>query len=182
MPLGFSINFGAGPVDTLYVSENGVVTFGAALPEGDAGNGSLNVRDYIAALYTDLISIDEPEDALGEITWAPGRIDPTEDPALDDDTSPLSWFQGERGFKIDWHGVTRGSGERVYLQIAILDRPGNDFDLQINHGYLPNTVMQRQGAKVGFKLGANFFQLNGGAIGNAQNLEFQFRNGACMNC
>ncbi len=139
IPLGFIVNFGQGPVDTLYVNENGIVTFGAPLPEGDNASRPVSAirQPFIAPFYTDMISTFEVEDGLGEISFGPGRIDRAEDPDLSNDTSPKTWFEGERAFKVDWTGTTRPGappGVRCFIQIAIYDRGRGDFDLEFNYG------------------------------------------------
>ena len=186
IPIGFTIDFGEGPVDRLFISENGIVTFGAPLPEGDDGTrnpGQLG-RSYIAPLYTDMISVADAEDDLGEIWQSQGRIDADEDPDLSNDTSPKSWAQGAKAFKVDWNGVTRPgapAGVRCFIQIAIYDLPGNDFDLEFNYGLVEPTIMPVNGAEVGFRLGTNRYHYTGQAIDNRQNFRFEFRNGAWVN-
>ncbi len=182
IPIGFEIDFGEGPVDHLYISENGVATFGAPLPIGDSASRPLaSIRQpVIAPFYTDMISTHDVADGLGEISWGPGRIDPDEDPDLANDTSPRGWFDGERAFKVDWTGTTRPgapAGRRCFVQIAIYDRGGGDFDLEFNYGLTEPTVMPLNGAEVGFRLASNFYRFNGASIDNSNDLVFRFRNG-----
>jgi hypothetical protein len=127
-----------------------------------------------------MISTVDVEDGLGEVSWGPGRIDPAEDPDLSNDTSPATWFDGEKAFKIDWTGTTRPgapAGVRCFVQIAIYDRGNGDFDLEFNYGMIEPTIMPRNGAEVGFRLGQNFYRFNGGAIDNTNDMLFRFRNG-----
>lgn len=185
IPIGFPINFGQGPVTELFISENGIVTFGAPLPDGhDARLPLASMRaPYIAALYADMLSTYHVEDGLGEITWGPGRIDPKEDPGLSDDTSPLGWFQGERAFKVDWTGTARAANPAdndCFAQIVIYDRGGGDFDLQLNYGITEPAIIQLDGAEVGFRLGANAYRFHGTEIDNSRDMIFRFRNGVLV--
>ncbi|MEO1243021.1 MAG: hypothetical protein AAFX54_14025 [Pseudomonadota bacterium] len=186
IPIGFSIDFGLGPVDTLYLSENGIVSFGAALPDGDDGSltaGQLTTP-VIAPFYTDLISNAEVEDEVGEIWWAPGRIDPAEDPDPSNDTSPVTWHDGQKGFRVDWFGVTRPGGTegvRCYIQMIIIDQPGDDFDLIFNYGQVSPFSMPVNGAKIGFRLGPNSYRFVEPTIDETTDLKFEFRNGVWTN-
>ncbi len=182
IPIGFTINYGAGSVSSLYLSENGIVTFGApkvTMPAGDGGATALSsfTTPYIAPFYTNFVSTYGVDDGLGEISWGPGRIDAAEDPSLLNDTSLKTWQQGAKAFKVDWTGVTRGAEARFYVQIAIYDLAGDDFDLEFNYGLIEPTAYARSGAQVGFKLGSNYYQFTSANIVNTSDMVFRFRNG-----
>lgn len=162
------------------------MTFGAPLPEGD--NGARNPgqlgRSYIAPFYANMVSVAEVEDDLGEIWRSTGRIDADEDPDLSNDTSPKSWAEGEKAFKVDWNGVTRPDGPagvRCFIQLAIYDLPGGDFDLEFNYGLVEPTVMPVNGAEVGFRFGTHRYRHTGRIIDKRQTFRFKFRNGAVAN-
>jgi hypothetical protein len=172
--LGFSIDFGDGLVDSLFINENGYVSFDAPIVF-DGGIGALSELngDVVAPYYANLQSttptdpsIDNFFDAEGSVSYSTGRLD-TQAPFEDQTTAP-------RALRITWYNVLDSNADPVLFQALFLEGPAaGDFDLELNFGSgtdLPAPSLS------GFVLGANSAVLNSG-FASEFDYTYRFRGG-----
>lgn len=174
IPLGFSIDFGSGLVDSLYINENGYVSFGAPIVF-DGGIGALSELggDVVAPYYANLQSttptdpsIDNFFDAEGSVSYSTGRLD-TQAPFEDQTTAP-------RALRVTWYNVLDSNADPVLFQALFLEgSAAGDFDLELNFGSgtdLPAPSL------AGFVLGTNTLALTTG-FGSGFDYTYRFRGG-----
>ena len=183
IPLGFNINFGQGLVGSLFINENGAVTFGSPLTEGSftssatlAGLG----RPVIAPFYADLIST-APDGTVfdvtnGEILYSRGIADPDED-----QNGVYSVDSAVTAFHTTWAGPTVGNDPTlIFTDLVIYSRGSNgDFDIRFGYGTLETPIMPALGSIAGFALGSNVNQFTG-PYDSAHDFYFQFRGGSAV--
>lgn len=184
--IGFAVNFGTGTTySSLYVSENGIVSFGSALPggafTGAASLGALGVP-VIAAYYADLVSASPSGDPLqlapGTITASLGLADPFAN-ALGE----YSTAETVQAFRLTWLGGTLASdpSTRVYAQLLLYAAGATgDFDLRLAYGFFSDTALAANGSLAGFSLGTNSTTLAGPYSPTTDYL-YSFRSGALVN-
>jgi len=142
--LGFSINFGPGftAVHTLFINENGIISFGAPV-SGIASSLDTVGVPVIAPYYTDLTSTDPVADYFpdppsvfgilgkqGEIMYARGVADP-----IKDSSGLYSEAEAVKAIHVAWAGPTTAGGTAIYTQVLIYQNgSAGDFDLRIRYG------------------------------------------------
>lgn len=181
--IGFGVNFGTGTTfSSLYVSENGIVSFGSGLGAftSAASLGALGAP-VIATYYADLVSRAPSGDPLaltaGTITASRGVADPFAD-AL----GAYSTSETVQAFRLTWLGGTLASdpNARIYTQLLLYSAGGaGDFDLRLAYGFFNDTPIDANGSLAGFALGANTFSIGGPYLPTTDYL-FSFRNGVLV--
>lgn len=139
IPLGFDIDIGTGSlVSEIFINENGIVSFGSALPAGSfasvASLAALGVP-VIAPFYSDLQSTEPNGNVLdilpGEIFYSPGFADPFRD-------SGGAFNLGEQvpAFRVTWAAITSAAdpSASIYTQLYLYSAGGGDFDFRLSYG------------------------------------------------
>ena len=187
--LPFAINYGAGTKTSLYVYENGFVTFDSAVDPARLNYGSLAGfgTDVIAPGYGDLIS-DEPTPERGypfdnaEVSHTVGDADFT----APYDQADIAY---DSIFNVTWNHLRAAvdgpdSFTTYQFQIQFLDATAfdpsavaGDFDLSLNFG----TTMPT-GVLTGFKLGDYTITIDPSTITGQQTQDFvySFRGGRLL--
>jgi hypothetical protein len=183
----FAIDYGTGLVSSIFIYENGFVTFGSAVDPTRLDYGSLSGfgTDVIAPGYGDLIS-DQPDPSpsypfdSGEVSYTVGDADFT-GPAYDVNEIAFNSI-----FNVTWNNLLAGvdgpdSFKRYQFQIQFLDATKfdpnavtGDFDLSFNFGTtLPSGVIS------GFRLGELELTIDPKSVLGRQNQDFvySFRSG-----
>lgn len=185
LDLGFGLNFGTGTTYTsLFVSENGIVSFGNPLTAGSfTGAASLGAlgAPVIATYYADLLSAAPSGDPLGltagTITASSGSADPFADAG-----GNYAVGDAVQAFRLTWLGGALASAPntRVYSQMLFYSAGGaGDFDLRLAYGFFSSTPVEANGALAGFALGSNSASLSGPFLSSADYV-FSFRNGVLV--
>lgn len=160
IPLGFSVDFGAGLFDSVYINENGIVSFGTPLP--GAGLPFTSVADLgdfgipvIAPYYADLATVfvasnPSPNPTLeqGELFYSAGQADP-----FADASGAYSLAERVPAFRVTWNGANLS--DPVYTQLYLYAAPGGaagDFDIRFSYGNDASSTVPA-GAIAGFALG-----------------------------
>ncbi len=182
--LGFEINTGAGTFDSLFIHENGAITFGATLSTTFNPVSTLSGLGIpvIAPYYADLQSTAANGDIFfvedGEILYSYGVADPRPDAGGD-----YSEFDAVPAFHVTWAGPTvagDASGFRVFTDLVLYDFGGGDFALQFGHGSTSDPNIPSLGGLTGFALGGNVVGLSGARSGDDDDLYYEFRNGVLV--
>jgi hypothetical protein len=175
--LGFSIDFGAGLVDTVFINENGYVSFGAAGVDFVGGITSLTElpagSNVVAPYYANLQSVNGASDitfvdqsvsySTGRLSRGDGPFDPT-----GQDTAPLA-------MRITWYNLLDSNNDQVQVQALFVQTPGavGDFDLELNYGPLFSTQIP---STAGFLLNGVSYVVPG-ALDGSVDYTLSFRNG-----
>jgi hypothetical protein len=163
--IGFDIQFGSVTVNTLYIHEDGYVSFNAA-----------DGADFIAPFRADLtqtVTVVDPTDAIlppGSVSYSGGYIDLEGDP-FGDPPDPYDASEANDAFRVTWYGMigtTEGSAQLVLINRG---RPG-DFDIEFNYQDFADLVP----TSAGFALGGSSLDF-GGPFANSPDHTFAFRNG-----
>ena len=178
--LGFNINFGSGSVSSLFVNENGIVSFGSPLASGSFApvaslvNLSLPV---IAPYYADLTSI-SPVDGVfsvadGELLFSRGIADP------DDDKNGIYLVDSAvPAVHVTWAGPTTGTTPTtIFTDLVIYSRGGGDFDVRFGYGTTDDAVLPALTSLAGVSLGSGNLREFTGPYSAAADYFFQFRGG-----
>lgn len=185
--IGFDVNFGAGSTSsTLFISENGVVSFGSPLASGSfTGASSLGAlgAPVIATYFADLVSTAPPPNDTplnltpGTITVSKGVADP-----LADASGAYSTAETVNALRVTWLGGALASDPtaRIYSQLMLYDQGGGNFDLRLSYGFFNDTPIPLDSALAGFALGNNVASLSGPLLPTTDYL-FSFRNGVLVN-
>jgi len=177
--LGFTIDFGTGPVDTLFINENGFVTFGAA---ADFAVGGLPAgTNFIAPLYADLQSLPPTDPApsvpfqdAGQISYSTGVVKQV--PDADGFYSPDG---AQPAFRATWWAVADGAetvtAQLVLIHVADATDP-NAFDVELNYGFESGNTPTLTAPGSGLVLGSNTFAYTG-PFTDPGDQTMSFRNG-----
>jgi hypothetical protein len=181
--IGFGVNFGTGTTfSSLFVSENGVVSFGSGLGAftGAASLGALGAP-VIATYYADLVSRAPFGDPLaltkGTITASQGVADP-----FADGSGAYSTAETVKAFRLTWLGGSLASdpSTAIYTQLLLYSvGASGDFDLRLAYGFFNDTPIAANGALAGFVLGSNTASI-GGPFLPTTDYVFSFRNGVLV--
>lgn len=184
--LGFSIDFGTGTIyDSLFINENGFVSFGTA-PVEWTDTTELTTLDgnIIAPYYANLTSGNssgpQPGFSAGTVSSSTGQIDLAEDNDSDTPAGPtvpafrVTWFDvGIPGYTNGFSAPGLGT-----IQLVLFDTDGaagNNFDFEFNYD-LTNPPAPRA---AGFVLGTNVVDYVGPFTGDVETgPEFHFCGGA----
>lgn len=175
--LGFSIDFGAGLVDSLFINENGYVSFGVAGVDFVGGINSLTElpagSDVVAPYYANLQSVNGASDITfvdQSVSYSTGRLnrgDPPFDPDTQD-TAPLA-------MRITWYNLLDSNSDQVQVQALFVQTPGaaGNFDLELNYGPLFPTQIP---SAAGFLLNGVSYVVPG-ALDGSVDYTLSFRDG-----
>lgn len=178
--LGFAIDTAAGTFDSLFINENGAITFGSALsaPFTPVSDLSALGVPLIAPYYADLQSTAANGDVFfvedGEILFSYGVADPRPD-----GSGNYSEDDAVQAFHVTWAGPTVAGdpGEfRVVTDLVIYNLGGGDFAIQLGHGRDLTPDIPDLGGLTGFAFGSDVVSLSGARSGDAEDLYFEFRN------
>jgi len=182
--IGFTINTGAGSFNSLFINENGAITFGATPLSTTftsvSALSSLGVP-VIAPYYANLQTVTPNGDVFfvepGEVLYSYGVADPRPD-----SSGNYSSADAVPAMHVTWAGPTV-SGDatlfEIYADLVIYDLGGGDFALQFGHGTDANLDIPDLGGITGFALGSNVVNLTGPRSGN-EDLYYEFRNGVLV--
>jgi hypothetical protein len=181
--IGFDIDFGAGPVNSLYLNENGLVSFGAAL--GNTFTPVASLADLgvpvIAPYYSDLVGApldgDDASIVQGQVFYSLGEADPFPDGA-----NQYSLAETVPAFRATWYGVTSASDPtaQVYAQLYLYSLGGGDFDMRFAYGnpdISGGGVTPSLDALAGFALGGTAAATATAPFSLATDYVFSFRGG-----
>jgi thrombospondin type 3 repeat protein len=188
--LGFTVNFGDGSFDSLFISENGVVSFGNAVGAAIEPSLSNIGTPVIAAMYTNLTSRapdfsatnpngfpDNPtslntDGGLGLIMYSRGTADPFVNGAGEYDLTN----EALPAFQTVWYATTPG-GAAVTVQVLLYSEGSNgDFDLRLKVGRNEGDSLPASTGLVGFQLGSNAITLPG-PYNVSDDYVYRFRGG-----
>lgn len=182
--LGFSVNTGAGSFDSVFLNENGALTFGSGLANGSfttvASLATLGVP-VIAPYYADLQST-TPDGSVfavedGEILYSRGIADPR--PDINGNYVATDAVQA---FHATWAGPTvngDATAFKVFTDVVLYNFGSGNFAVQLGHGSSNNANIPARGGIAGFAMGSNVLNLTGPRSGN-DDLYYEFQNGALV--
>ena len=156
--IGFSIDFGTGSTSSLFINQNGFVSFGSAI-DFDPQETELPSGNIIAPYYTNLTgTAAQPNPvryAFGTVDQTPNSFDSFGNPGYSEaDARPA--------FRVTWTTATEGSlAQLVIIQEA---DDGLHFALEFNYGF--DSVVSPP-SLAGFRLGTDPVS-SGSYAGNAQ--------------
>lgn len=159
--LGFTLDWGLGPVSNVFINENGIVSFGAALgayqnvPLADLVGAPGGPTGVIAPYYADFQSNPSADDdtlfAAGDgvgsndVFWQRGFVDINHDGDFSDETA---------AFRVTWNGMLGVTGSPVFTQLYLFSLGGTNFSMEFMYGPFDSTdVVPRNGALAGYVLG-----------------------------
>ena len=177
--LGFNIDFGLGPIGSVFINENGIVSFGAALDAPFSGGslaslvgapGSGKPLGVIAPYYANLTSVGgDADDTLftagdssgsNQIFWQRGISDLT----LNAGDSVYTFDDPVPAFRVTWNGL-QGLGEPVFTQLYLYSLGANGtFGVSFAYGStggFGDDPFPAQGSVAGYVLGTNSTTSNG---------------------
>jgi Putative Ig domain len=163
--LGFPIDFGSGPVTSLFVNENGIVSFNAPLSISSSSFSNLSGlgQPVIAPYFADLTSVtfvgtvfDMAGTNFGQIMYQRGS-------ASAQVGADGNFDQADEvpAFSVLWYGLTDANGNQIFTQLIIYSHAASasgDFDIRIRYGL--NTgdqynISAAPTAIAGLQLGSN---------------------------
>ncbi|MGB8693236.1 MAG: thrombospondin type 3 repeat-containing protein [Steroidobacteraceae bacterium] len=164
LELGFNVNFGTGNKHTLFVNENGALSFDAPLPATLSTTLAAIGSPVIAPFYADMES-GQYFDAANlvfdgshteAIVYGRGEADP-----VADSTGAYNPLEAVKAFHVSWAGTfLRGTDPPVfiYTQVVLYAHPSSadgDFDLRIRYGINDTDSYSVPPGIPGFVLDAN---------------------------
>ena len=185
IPLGFSIDFGTGPVSSVFINENGIVSFGSAITTTSFSSLASVGLPVIAPYFADLTSVAFPVDGTvftmsntpGQLMYQTGKAS-----ALPD--SGGSWNQADEvpAFAVLWDGPTNAGGVQIFTQLVIYSHASSgagDFDIRFRYGVVDadqyNTGTGASGI-AGLLLGSNTLNITGPLLATTDYF-YSFRGG-----
>lgn len=138
IPLGFSIDFGTGPVDSLFINENGIVSFTGPITTSSFASLASVGQPVIAPFFADLTSVEFVGTVFemsgtnfGQLMYQRGSAaaQPRSDGFNPADEVPA--------FAVLWYGPTDANGVQVFAQLVIYSHASSgagDFDIGIRYG------------------------------------------------
>jgi len=184
LPLGFPIDFGNGPVTSLYANENGIVSFTGPITTSSFSSLASLGQPVIAPFFTDLNSVafvgsvfEMNGQNFGQMMYQRGSAS-----ALPGSDGNFDQADEVPAFSVMWYGLTDASGAQVFAQLIIYSHasstPG-DFDVRIRYGQVDgdqyNTGAGTNGI-AGLLLGANSLNITG-PISATTDYFYSFRGG-----
>jgi len=149
IPIGFGIDFGGGSVTSLFINENGFVSFGTTPVDFDSTTDLTTLGgNVIAPYYADLTSgnvegelttfFDNDGNAIQSVSSSTGEIDPNADGDIGTPAGPtmpafrVTWFDvGIPGYTAGFPNADRGT-----IQLVLFDTDGTaggNFDIEFNY-------------------------------------------------
>jgi Putative Ig domain len=182
--LGFPITFGSTTVSSVFINENGIVSFSSALsfpnPVTNSSFSSLSALGVpvIAPYFADLTSI-AFQDTVFDMVNTPGQLMYQRGSAV---PSPNGAdLTGEvPAFMVTWDGPTETGGTPIYTQLIIYSHSSSatgDFDIRFRYG-LQDTDKYNNGI-AGLLLGSNTLNVPG-PLDGTNDYFYSFRNGVLV--
>ena len=186
IPLGFSIDFGTGPVSSLFVNENGVVSFNAAVtPSSFTSLASLG-QPVIAPFFADLTSVTFQGTVFEMLGQNFGQLMYQRGSAAAQPEADGEFHQTDEvpAFAVLWYGPTDANGVQVFTQLVIFSHASSgagDFDIGIRYGQVDgDTYNNGAGAGAngiaGLVLGTNTLTISG-PLAATTDYFYSFRGG-----
>ena len=183
IPLGFSVDFGTGPVSSLWTNENGIVTFGGPITPSAFSSLASVGQPVIAPFFAKLTSVtfvgtvfEMSQTNFGQLMYQRGSASalPRADGFNQADEVPA--------FSMMWYGPTDSSGTQIFAQVIIYSHAAsaaNDFDIRFRYG-LQDTDQYNTGTGTsgiaGLLLGTNKLNITGPILGSTDYF-YSFRGG-----
>jgi hypothetical protein len=184
IPLGFSIDFGTGPVSSLWTNENGIVTFTGPITTTSFSSLASIGRPVIAPFYADLTSVtfvgtvfEMSQTNFGQLMYQRGSASAL--PGVDGNFDQADEVPA---FSMMWYGPADASGTQIFTQVIIYSHAASaptDFDIRFRYG-LADTDQYNTGTGTsgiaGLLLGSNALNITGPLLGTADYF-YSFRGG-----
>jgi len=184
-PLGFSIDFGTGPVSSLWTNENGIVTFGGPITTSSFSSLASVGQPVIAPFFADMTSVafvgtvfEMFDTNFGQLMYQRGAATP-----LPESDGTFDLTKEVPAFSMMWYGLTEGSDTTlIFTQVIIYSHPSsapNDFDIRFLYGSVDtdqyNTGTGTSGI-AGLLLGTNTLNIAGPLLATTDYF-YSFRGG-----
>jgi large repetitive protein len=184
IPLGFPIDFGNGPITSLYVNENGIVSFTGPITTTSFSSLASVGQPVIAPFFSDLTSVtfvgtvfEMNGSNFGQIMYQRGSAS-----ALPGSDGNFDQADEVPAFSVLWYGLTDASSAQVFAQLIIYSHASSaagDFDIRFRYGQVDgdqyNTGTGTTGI-AGLLLGANSLSI-AGPISATTDYFYSFRGG-----
>jgi hypothetical protein len=184
IPLGFPIDFGTGTVSSLYINENGIVSFTGPITSNSFGSLAGLGQPVIGPFYADLTSttfvgtvFEMSGTHFGQIMYQRGSAS-----ALPGSDGNFDQADEVPAFSVLWYGPTDADGVQIFTQIVIYSHASSgsgDFDVRLRYGQvdgdLYNTGTGTTGI-AGLLLGTNTLNITGPLDGSVDHF-YSFRGG-----
>lgn len=201
--LGFTVNFGFGSVSTLFLNENGLVSF--VRPLGQLGAGAISppvatITEAGASNYQAITSLNE----LGVPVIAPFYANLSAGPGAGDGRLSFGDIVVQYGFadpyadggeysqrdlrsavRITWYGLgfenaqsteSQANAEPIFAQLLISSDLNGLSNFEFRYGTLQNPGQLGYNSIAGFSLGNNFLQFSGPYVDGVPTF-FEFQDG-----
>jgi hypothetical protein len=159
LDLGFDVDWGQGATRNIFISENGIISFGAKLgafqnvPLADLVGGS--TTGVIAPFYADFLSNPSADDddlftagangGSNDVFWQRGFVDINNDGDFSDESA---------AFRVTWNGMAGVAGSPMFTQLYLISLGANNFSMRFEYGPFEGTdIVPRNGALAGYVLG-----------------------------
>lgn len=162
--LGFSVDFGAGPTSTAYISKNGLVSFGAPLTTFQRSGSLQNLNlPVIAPFYADLAPAQNDGRAgFGDVVVQTGFAD------VYADGGAYSMEDLLPAVRITWNGIRSNAGAvvsappAIYAQLVIAGSADGSYStFQFRYGTETNPGEEGRGSIAGFSLYGTTLEFGG---------------------
>jgi hypothetical protein len=158
--LGFAVNFGFGNVSTLYVGQNGLVTFAAPtsaiLPTTSLSGVGGNVIAPFFAPLTPGAGSGDGRLGIGDVIVQTGFADPYADGGAYRREDAL------QAVRISWNGLANAAGAPVYSQLLLTANQGEGLStFEFRYGTVDDPGEAGAGSVAGFVLGNTSLEFNG---------------------
>ena len=182
--LGFNFQIGAQTYSSVFINENGLLSFGRAISQQNQfavaapTNGFQSVANLdefgipvIAPFYADLrSSADAQQDFIGNIVVESGRAVPYADGRRYSDAD----FQS--ALRISWYGLAGPDGSSVFAQVVLSGNSQGTSSFDFRYGPPGRPGQAGLGSIAGFSLGADSLQF-GGPYTDGTPTYFEFNDG-----
>jgi hypothetical protein len=184
--LGFPITFGSTTVSSVYIDENGIVSFTGPITSSSFASLSALGLPVIAPYFADLTSI-AFQDTVFDMVNDPGQLMYQRGSAVavasSDGTFDLT--TEVPAFAVTWDGPTNADGTAIYTQLIIYSHSASatgDFDIRFRYGVqdtdIYNTGTGTSGI-AGLLLGSNTLNVTG-TLDGTKDYFYSFRNGVLV--
>jgi hypothetical protein len=190
--LGFTLQIGATDYSTIFINENGIVTFGTALVYANdefvaatdlAGLETIAGAPFIAPYYTNLVIQGNGtlfENSASSVNYFRGSADPTAPYHPIDDTDLVD--ERVPAFAVTWRDINFDPILATQIVLYSTDDGSGGFDLRVRYG--DDNTIYGTAVPSGFSLGTGIATdtvvidapYGGGDIGGGD-LFYSFRNG-----
>jgi Putative Ig domain len=187
IPLGFTIDFGTGPVSSLWTNENGIVTFTGPITTSSFSSLASVGRPVIAPFFADLTSVafvgtvfEMLDTNFGQLMYQRGAATP-----LPESDGTFDLTKEVPAFSMMWYGLTEPgdtTSTRIFTQVIIYSHTSsapNDFDIRFLYGSADgdqyNTGTGPSGI-AGLLLGTNTLNITGPLLATTDYF-YSFRGG-----